>query len=73
MDDIEYYNATDLRTSLLYSGQIVLKSYLRKTFYNYFLLLVFAIRLGNLFKQFVNDYGNLYEHYFISYNVHSLI
>lgn len=87
LDDIEYYKATELRTFLLYSGQIVLKSNIKKKFYSHFLLLVYAIRIlicdetcckynelaSQFLKQFVNDYSTLYGSHYISYNVHSLI
>jgi len=87
LDEIEYYKATELRTFLLYTGQIVLKGNLKKKFYDHFLLLVYAIRilicaetcskyneLSTRFpKKFVNYYSSLYSSHFITYNVHSLI
>lgn len=48
IDDIEYFKATELRTFLLYAGQIVLKSNLKKQFYPHFLLLVYAIKFFNV-------------------------
>jgi hypothetical protein len=87
LDEIEYYKATELRTFLLYTGQIVLKGNLKKKFYFHFLLLVYAIRIlicaetclkynelaTQFLKKFVNDYSNLYGSQFVCYNVHSLI
>lgn len=87
LDEIEHYKATELRTFLLYTGQIVLKSNLKKKLYYHFLLLVYAIRIlicsetcskynklsTQFLKKFVNDYSTLYGSYYISYNVHSLI
>jgi len=87
LDDIEYYKATELRTFLLYSGQIVLKSNLKKQFYFNFLLLVYAIKIltcadtcctyndlaFQFLKEFVKNYSVLYGSHLITYNVHSLI
>jgi len=87
LDEIEHYKATELRTFLLYTGQIVLKGNLKKKFYYNFLLLVYAIRIlicpetcskynelsTQFLKKFVNDYSALYGSQYISYNVHSLI
>ncbi|KAE9523658.1 hypothetical protein AGLY_016210 [Aphis glycines] len=87
IDEIEYYKFTELRTFLLYTGQIVLKGNLKKKFYFHFLLLVYAIRIlicaktclkynklaTQFLKKFVNDYSSLYGSQFISYNVHSLV
>jgi len=87
IDEIEHYKATELRTFLLYTGQIVLKGNLKKKFYFHFLLLVYAIRIlicaetcfesnemaTQLLKKFVTDYSNLYGSQYITYNVHSLI
>lgn len=84
---MEYYKATELRTFLLYSGQIVLKNNLKKQFYSHFLLLVYAIKIltcadtcctyndlaSQFFKEFVRDYSVLYGSHLITYNVHSLI
>jgi len=74
LDEIEHYKATELRTFLLYTGQIVLKGNLKKKFYYHFLLLVYAIRIlicpetcskynelsTQFLKKFVNDYSALY-------------
>ncbi|KAE9523059.1 hypothetical protein AGLY_016541, partial [Aphis glycines] len=87
LDEIEYYKATELRTFLLYTGQIVLKGNLKKKFYYHFLLLVYAIRIlicaetctkynelsTQFLKKFVTDYFTLYGSHFITYTVHSLI
>lgn len=87
IDDIEYWKATELRSFVLYSGAIVLKGKLNPELYKHFLLLVFATRIlvspdtcykynskaSELLVQFVNSYGFLYGHHYISYNVHSLI
>jgi len=87
IDDIDYWKATELRSFVLYSGAIVLKGKLKSELYKHFLLLVFATRIlvspdtcykyntkaSELLLQFVNSYGLLYGHEYISYNVHSLI
>ncbi|KAF0713730.1 DUF4806 domain-containing protein, partial [Aphis craccivora] len=87
IDDIEFWKATELRSFVLYSGAIVLKGKLKPELYKHFLLLVFATKIlvspetcykynskaSKLLLQFVNDYGLLYGHHHITYNVHSLI
>ncbi|CAI6342671.1 unnamed protein product [Macrosiphum euphorbiae] len=87
IDDIEYFKATELRNFVMYTGAIVLQGKLKKTFYNHFMLLVFAVRIlacaetcqtlnniaSQLLKKFVTDYATLYGQHLISYNVHSLI
>lgn len=87
LDDIEYWKATEFREFLLYTGVIVLKSNLKKKFYEHFLLLLVSIRIlcsnqinnennnlaFKLLRQFVENYSHLYGPQFINYNVHSLI
>jgi len=38
LEDIDYWKATELRFFLLYSGQVVLKGKLKKSFYKHFML-----------------------------------
>lgn len=87
LNDVEFWKATEFRNFVLYTGPIVLKGKLKQTFYNNFLLLVFATRIlapsktcykynslaSKLMIKFVNGFGSLYGHHFTSYNVHSLI
>lgn len=87
LDDLEYWKATEFREILLYTGVIVLRSNLKKEFYEHFLLLVVSIRILisnhisnennnlalNLLRQFVENYSSHYGPQFINYNVHSLI
>ncbi|XP_060857763.1 uncharacterized protein LOC132935284 [Metopolophium dirhodum] len=87
LDDLEYWKATEFRQILLYTGVIVLKSNIKKEFYEHFLLLVVSIRILcsdqisdennnlalKLLRQFVENYSSQYGPQFINYNVHSLI
>lgn len=87
IDEIEFWKATELRSFVFYSGAIVLNGKLKPVFYKHFLLLVFATRIlaspdtcykynskaSEFLIQFVNDYGLLYGHHFVTYNVHSLV
>ena len=45
LEDVDYWKATELRFFLLYSGQIVLKGKLKKSFYTHFMLLVSGVKL----------------------------
>lgn len=45
LEDIDYWKATELRFFLLYSGQVVLKGILKKSFYTHFVLLVSGVKL----------------------------
>lgn len=87
LEDIDYWKATELRFFLLYSGQVVLKGKLKKSFYTHFMLLVSGVKLlisnvtcqthnelaETLFKTFITQYSTLYGDHLISYNVHNLL
>jgi len=87
LNDIEYWKANEFRTFLLYSGPIVLKGRLRKTFYLHFLKLYCAIKIlvtpvlciaknevaYNLLIDFVAEFKTNYGAQFITHNIHSLI
>ncbi|XP_050431049.1 uncharacterized protein LOC126839684 [Adelges cooleyi] len=87
LEELEYWKAVEFRSFLLYSGPIVLKGKLQKTFYKHFMLLHCAIRLlvsnetcitynelaNTLLRQFVIEYAERYGEEYITYNVHGLI
>jgi len=87
LDCIEFWKATEFRSFLLYSGPIVLKNRLSKLQYFHFMLLHSAIKIlisentcqlyntlaKELLFKFINDYSNIYDYTFITYNVHTLI
>lgn len=83
------WKATELRQFVLYTGPIVLKTFLPKRTYEHFLLLTVAISLlldsddckrsyylayaRELLLTFVNNSKDIYSDVFVSYNVHSLL
>ena len=85
----EKWKATEYRQFLLYTGPIVLKSVLDKTYYKHFLSLSIAMSIllqendemqnsylkyaQSLLEYFVKDTKKLYSDLFASYNVHNLI
>ncbi len=85
--EFERWKATELRNFLLYTGPGVLKSILRKEYYDHFMVLSVAIRLlaspnisdehlnyaEELLLFFVQKCHELYQSIFMSYNVHGLI
>lgn len=87
LQHLKNWKATELRSFLLYSGPVVLKSILPDVYYNHFLCLHVAISIlcsklhqpkyikyaEQLLIYFVKSFGTLYGTQSISYNVHSLI
>lgn len=87
LNDIENYKGTELRNVLLYTGQIIFKGRLNKSFYLHFLKLQCAIKIlvtpdlcitendlaYKLLIEFVTEYRTIYGATFITYNVHNLI
>lgn len=83
---IKYWKATEYRFFLLYCGFVVLKDYLNDANYKHFLLLHCAAfilsnkRLTNSYLEvarsaltdFVNISPDVYDCYFVVYNIHSL-
>lgn len=87
LNDIENYKGTELRNVLLYTGQIIFKGRLKKSFYLHFLKLQCAIKIlvtpdlcitendlaYKLLTEFITEYRTIYGATFITYNVHNLI
>ncbi|CAH0552046.1 unnamed protein product [Brassicogethes aeneus] len=85
--EIDHWKATELRLLLLYIGPLILKNRLKQQFYTHFLALHVGIRIlctpslciaknayaKKLLKYFINNYGDLYGHEHITYNVHNLV
>ena len=85
----EKWKATEYRQFMLYTGPVVLKNILNKSYYSHFLCLSvsmtillnqncsireeFATYAKNLLKHFVIESKKLYTDLFVSYNVHNLI
>lgn len=84
--ELDRFKATELRTLVLYTGPFVLKDLIPRNQYNHFLLLFYVMRICckkhcillhgekavQLIKQFVIQYGNIYDNEPI-YNTHSLL
>lgn len=87
LQDIDRWKATELRQFLLYTGIVILKPILSSTCYNHFLSLSIAVRIlitpqlcitfnnyaNSLLLFFVSNFGEIYGHEYLSYNVHNLI
>lgn len=87
LDDVDRWKATEFRQFLLYTGIVIMKSILTPICYNHFLALSIAIRIlideqqcvkynayaNSLLSWFVSNFGNIYGHEYISYNVHNLL
>lgn len=85
--EFERWKATELRQFLLYTGPVVLKDVLTKTYYEHFLLLSIATRIlsdeklcfklnnyaNSLLRCFVKNFSILYGKEYLVYNVHNLI
>lgn len=86
-DSLDNWKATEFRQFLLYTGPVLLKSFMSKEYYDHFLSLSIAIRILAdpetcvsgldyaqwLLLDFVSKYGELYGEEYISHNVHNLI
>ncbi|XP_048514942.1 uncharacterized protein LOC125501871 [Athalia rosae] len=87
LHEIDRWKATELRQFLLYTGPVVLRNLLPVKYYEHFVVLSVAIRIladpeyctvlidyaQSLLTWFVSNYGSLYGHQFLSYNVHNLV
>lgn len=79
------WKATQARSFLLYVGIVVLKGYIDERIYKHFLLLHVATTIcmseshsayidiaDEMFKDFINEFSNIYGKEYISPNVHNL-
>ncbi len=87
MSEFKQWKATELRQFLVYTGPVVLKSFLSKELYTNFLCLSVATRIllsstlvknylnycESLIKYFVQNFMEIYGKDQVVYNVHSLI
>lgn len=86
LNEVMRYKATEFRFFILYSGPVVLKSIISKPFYSNFLCLHVSMTIllshrhdqlidftNNQLIYFVQKFGELYGHEFISHNIHSLL
>ena len=89
LDELKQWKATEFRQFLLYTGPVVLKHVLSKSFYSHFLTLSVAMSIMldsrcattasylqyacDLLRYFVTKAKDLYGTTFTSYNVHKLV
>lgn len=86
LEDICRWKATELRQFLLYTGPIVLKTFLSEVCYKNFMSLSIAMTIllssnhknklkfaDRLLNYFVQSFGNIYGQHFISHNIHGLL
>jgi hypothetical protein len=88
LKEVDHYKATEFCLFLLYTGPVVMKSYLSRDIYKKFLLLQCSIYIllsdyadhfewikfaRKLLVSFVNQVKSIYGREFLSYNMHSLI
>lgn len=86
LEDICRWKATELRQFLLYTGPIVLKTFLSEECYKHFMSLSIAMTIllssnhksklkfaDRLLNYFVQSFGNIYGQHFISHNIHDLL
>lgn len=86
LDCISFWKGTEFRTFLLYLGIVVLKNKLPKIVYDHFVKLVCAVTIcsdkeyltyielaSECFKEYVEEYMDIYGPDSISSNVHNLI
>lgn len=86
ISESDRFKATEFRQVLLYTGVVAFKDMLPENMYHHFLLFSCAIRIltspnlcitlnqcaQNLLETFIELYGNIYGHQYITYNVHNL-
>lgn len=86
LDELSFFKGSEFRTTLFYTGPVVLKNILSTEEYNNFLALHIATRICNdkklhqyleiarkLFIHFVRTYIEIYGEEFVSYNIHNLL
>jgi hypothetical protein len=87
LEDVDRFKATELRQLLLYTGPVIFLKMLSRDKYIHFFSLSVTIRIlcskeycvqlldytQSLLLYFVKNYGTLYGHQHISYNVHNLV
>lgn len=86
LDELSYFKGSEFRTTLFYTGPVVLKNILSTEEYNNFLTLHIATRICNdknlhqyleiarqLYIHFVRTYIEIYGEEFVSYNIHNLL
>lgn len=86
LKEVLRWKATEFRTFILYTGPVVLKSMLKRVYYQHFLCLHVCLTvllshrfenlldfIKDLLKYFVNKFGELYGVQFMSHNIHSLL
>lgn len=89
LNEVVYWKATEFRQFLLYTGPIVLKTFLNKDIYTHFLTLHVATSIlispmlivnknnvdyaEKLLKHFVESFEKIYGKEYISHNIHNLL
>lgn len=86
LDEISFFKGTEFRTTLFYTGPVVLKNILSVAQYKNFLALHIACTICNnknfhqflhisrqCFVYFVESFSDIYGEQFISYNIHNLL
>ncbi|KAF4522793.1 hypothetical protein B566_EDAN014837 [Ephemera danica] len=71
LNELTKWKATEMRQILLYTGPLVLEMFYQRAYINMFFHFLTYAR--DLLHYFVLNFGTLYGHECISYNVHGLL